>query len=82
MYLVAWIHNRSGDKSVDVYSLASGKLGDFKTRVMNSICKHIGMDGKTRKKLETSLVGFIEIPVVSIEIINGDFHFAGKVWRS
>jgi len=82
MYLVAWIHSMSGDKSVDVYTITSGKLGDFKKKLMNSIRKQIRMDWKVRKTLETRLVGYIENPVVSLEIINGDFHFVGKVWRS
>ena len=81
-YIVVWIHTINGDKNVCVHPITSEKLGYFKKKLMNSIRKQIRMDWKVRKTLETRLVGYIENPVVSLEIINGDFHFVGKVWRS
>lgn len=82
MYIVAWIHRRNDDKSVDIYPMPSEKYEEFKTNILNHIKKQIGMDTEIRKTLEFNCVGHIETPVVVVEIINGDFFFVGKVWRT
>ena len=77
-YIVAL---KKDDAELEVYPFSREEYIDFRDNNMGPICRGLRKDDNIRSTIENNLVGYIEVPILTIEFVDGEIYSIGNVWR-